>query len=135
MLLLVAGLEKQPGRRRLSTRDEIRTTTSAAGRRLGGAAGESRLSSLLKERARSTLAGRSDFVRDQPAHLRTGMAPAEERERLAIVERHFSFAPLGHAAEAALAAELLSAGSTLEQGLSLRNQLCREKQLASVARG
>ena len=132
-LVLLARLEKQPGRRRLTTRDEIRTAVRpGTGRRL---AGEGRLSNLLKERVQSTLSsGRRDFVRDQPAHLCTGMSPAEERERLEIVERHFSFGALDATAAAALAAELVGAGSTLDQGLGLRNQLYREKQLANVAR-
>ena len=136
MLLLLAGLDKQPGRRRLTTRDEIRSVRPpSSGRRVGGPAGEGRLSKLLNERVRTTIStGRRDFVRDQPAHLCTGMSPAEERERIEIVERHFSFGPLGDAAEAALAAELGRAGATLEQGLGLRNQLYRERQLSNVAR-
>ena len=49
---------------------------------------------------------------------------------MAVVERHFSFAPLEEAATAELTAELAEVGATLAQGIGLRNNLYREKQAA-----
>lgn len=49
---------------------------------------------------------------------------------MAVLERHFSFAPLKEASTAKLAAELEEVGSTLAQGIGLRNNLYREKQAA-----
>ena len=116
-----SGKKKAPGMRRLQTRDEIRSVR------------EGRVGSILDTRLAAALAGRA-VVGEQPAHLRSGLSAEEERERTSIVARHFSFAPLDEAAEAALAAELAQVGGTLAEGLGLRNQLYRNKDVASRSR-
>ena len=72
----------------------------------------------------------------QPPDLRTGLCARQERERRAVVERHFSFGPLDAAAAAALGAELAEAcNATLAQGLGLRNVLYQEKRATAAAGG
>jgi hypothetical protein len=119
-VILITALadSRQPGKRRLETRDEIARIR------------EGKVASILDVRVQSALLGRS-LLPEQPLELRTGLSTEGELQRLQIVEDHLSFAPLNAIAEDALAADLGAVGATLEQGIGLRNQLFREKQCES----
>ena len=73
---------RSPGMRRLQTRHEIRNLR------------DGQLGSILQTRLKSSLYEGRTVLGEQPAELLTGISVEEERERVDIVERHFSFAPL-----------------------------------------
>ena len=120
-LRCIESNEKQPGKRRLEARDEIRGLK------------DGKLQSILGARMQSALKTGRVPLGEQPPQLRSGLSVEQERQRMAIVERRFSFAPLDAEATAQLSAELAEAGATLAQGIGLRNNLYREKQAAGRA--